>query len=72
MYMTSDPVADWNRHCEEVENELKFCPVCDYCGEVITDEQFYDFGGEIICEDCMDKYKEWTEDYVERQREGRY
>lgn len=72
MYMTSDPVADWNRHCEEVEEALKDYPVCDYCGEVITDEQYYDFGGEIICEDCMDKYRRWTEDYVEEQRERRY
>lgn len=36
-------------------------PICDECGEPITDEEAYEFpNGDIVCEDCVREYVEDT------------
>jgi len=39
-------------------DQIKNNPVCDECGEIITDEFFYDIYGHNICIDCMNGHRE--------------
>ncbi len=34
---------------------LKSRPICDCCGERITDDYYYDINGTIYCEDCLNE-----------------
>ncbi len=64
MFYSDDPVADYARYCEEQERQMAKLPVCDCCGNRITDETYYDIHGEILCEECLtDKYRKWVDDY---------
>ncbi len=48
------------------ESRLAKFPKCDYCGEPITDEHFYNIDGTFICETCLnDEFRKNTEDYME-------
>ena len=41
-------------------------PVCDMCGKRITDDYYYEIGGDILCEDCMiSEHRRDTDDYIE-------
>ena len=55
----------WERHDREREEKLEKYPKCDYCKEPITDEYLYNVAGMVLCEDCIEKFRERTEDYVE-------
>ena len=59
-YMTSDPAWDAERNTWPQEP----VPICEACGREIDDDEIYDVGGEILCEDCNRKryhisYEEW-------------
>lgn len=63
---TNDPVSDFNRYDAMQQRELERCPKCDYCDEHITADNYYDLDGDIVCEDCLDRYfKRFTDDYIE-------
>jgi len=63
-----DPIEDFNRHdAEEAEYE-KLCPVCDLCGEPITDDYYYEVGGIVFHLGCADRHS--VDDYMEGQRYG--
>lgn len=65
MPWTDDPVADYNRHCDEQERQMAKLPKCDCCGYRVTDETYYDINGEILCEECLnDKYRKYTDDFM--------
>lgn len=34
---------------------LETRPVCDECGEYITDDWCWEIGNEVFCEDCLNK-----------------
>lgn len=38
-------------------------PVCDVCGERVGTEQYLPIFGYILCEDCVEKNKRYTEDW---------
>lgn len=66
MYRTDDPIHDFMMHDIEQAEWLEKLPVCVYCHEEIQDECYYDFDGEAVCEECLNKhFKRWTEDYIE-------
>lgn len=56
------------KELREMQYEAK-CPVCDICGETITDIYYYDVYGDIMCEGCFDEwcqeFRKNVEDYVE-------
>ena len=54
--MTCDPLADFDRYMREQEKRLERLPKCDYCGEPIQDEFYYEINGENICHDCLDDH----------------
>lgn len=52
----------------EEERFVKMCPICDICGERITDDYFYEVGGMRFHLDCADRRS--VESYVEEQKYG--
>lgn len=64
-FYTGDPVRDFHRYDAHQQKELERCPKCDYCGKHITADNYYDLDGDIVCEECLDRYfKKAVEDYV--------
>ena len=53
-FRSGDPLADFDRYEREQEKRLEQLPVCDYCGEPIQDDFFYQINGENYCPDCME------------------
>ena len=63
---TNDPIADFDRYEAEQQRRLERCPKCDYCNKHITEDNYYDINGDIVCEECLDShFKRETEDYIE-------
>ncbi len=63
MSYTDDPAADFARRDEEDAEWLESRPVCDFCGEAITDDYYYEIGEDIICKACLDDmYRKRVED----------
>jgi len=54
MIYTDEPIKDFNAHEAMQKALLEKMPKCDFCGEHITDDYYYDMNGEIYCERCMD------------------
>ena len=65
MYYTDDAERDYARwDIEQARLEARL-PVCECCGEVIHDDDYYEIDNEILCEECMkDKYMKHTEDWL--------
>lgn len=63
---TNDPVADFMAHDAELERKLERLPECDYCGEAITDDYYFEINDDVICEGCLNgHYRKAVEDYVQ-------
>ena len=69
-----EPWEYWEDRCEREDEYEKLCPVCDICGEHITDETYLDIDGLILHKGCITDFEKWTEDYVineeEKQKEA--
>lgn len=64
MTFTDDPIADFERYDAEQQAELDKLPVCEYCGEHIQSDYYFEIEGVIICEDCLnDNFRKDIEDY---------
>lgn len=46
---------------EEIKKRL---PRCAWCGQAIWDDECYDIEGEIVCPDCLNKRKVWTQNLM--------
>lgn len=70
MMLDGNTAALEARELSEMQYEAK-CPVCDICGETITDIYYYDVDGDIMCEGCFDEwcqdFRKNVEDYVEER-----
>lgn len=50
----------------EQDRKEKKLPICDCCGERITDDCLYDIEGTIYCEDCLnDEFKKFADSYLD-------
>ena len=59
-----DNYDKWKEHEAALEAKIENRPKCDICGERIQDDYCFELGGELICEDCLNKhFRKWTEDY---------
>lgn len=69
MYYSNDPVRDWDRYAEAqeraYEERMSRMPYCTECGKRIETECFYEINDEYWCEDCMDKHRHWTDDFLD-------
>ena len=67
-----EPWEYWEDHCEREDEYEKLCPVCDICGEHITDETYLDIDGRFMHLSCLKhEYERWTDDYVRNEEERR-
>ena len=65
MYRTDDPIADFNRHQEDMERRLEQRPRCSQCDEHIQEEFCFEINGELICEGCMKmEFRKLTTDFM--------
>ena len=66
MFYSDDPVADADRYDAEQQRMIDKLPKCDYCGEPIMDDYFYNIDGTFICEECLKtEFRKNTEDFIE-------
>lgn len=66
MYLTDEPIADFNRLDREQQRELERRPVCVECDEHIQENYFFEVNGECVCTRCMiDNHRKGVNDYVE-------
>lgn len=60
-----DMLDFFNDHEARMERKAERFPKCFECGEVILDEDCYEFEGDLFCEECVCKHhKKKTEDYM--------
>ena len=60
-----DYLDHWSEHNRQKEEKLHQLPKCEYCGQHIQDEYYFEINDEIICEGClMENYRKHTEDFV--------
>ena len=65
MSYTDDPVRDYDNYCREQEKAMAQLPTCCECDYKITDEIYFEFNGECICERCLtDNHRKFTEDFI--------
>lgn len=56
IFRTDNPIRDFERYDAYQAEELKKRPVCEYCGEPITDDHYYEIFEEKVCSDCLKEY----------------
>lgn len=64
MFYTDNPILDAERYADEQEKWLQKLPVCCKCKERIQDDTCFDIHDEIICEECMEQFRKYTEDFM--------
>ena len=53
------------KHEADQEEKMARLPVCDYCGNAIQDDWYYEIDGEKFCPDCMDEhFRKSTDDFI--------
>ena len=71
IFRSADPVNDFRRYDSELADNEKKYPVCDHCGERITDEKYWEIiiGLKIkrFHEDCIEVSQQYTSDYIEEK-----
>ena len=55
MIWTDDPVRDAANYEAERERKMQELPICDFCGNRITDEDYHNILGRNICDRCLDE-----------------
>ena len=66
MYYTDDPHADWDRYCDEQEQQAEKFPRCCGCRQRIYDDHLWDIDGELYHEDCAaEHFRKSTDGYME-------
>lgn len=57
MRITDDPIRDAEAWITEQDKALAKLPRCDYCGEPIQDDYYFDIQGDRVCQHCIDEMK---------------
>jgi hypothetical protein len=55
-FYSDDPVRDFARHDAEQEAWVDSLPKCEWCGEPIQDEEYYEIEGAYVHLDCLTDY----------------
>lgn len=65
-HRTDDPVADFMHYDAEQAREMEKLPICEDCGEPITEDHFYEINDVYICPNCLEAgYRREIEDYID-------
>ena len=60
-----DAFVAHDREQERKEREwVRRLPVCSECGKPIRSENCWVIGDEIFCEECINGYKDYTENHM--------
>lgn len=43
----------WEKHDSQLQADLAELPECDWCGENIQEEHYYDIDGDKVCDECI-------------------
>jgi hypothetical protein len=63
--MQEDNYSQWKRHDDREQAALDRLPVCEYCGEPLTDEFCCEYGGDVICEECNRReFRRYVEELI--------
>lgn len=66
MYVTDDPVADYERYDAEQERALERLPRCTCCNEPIQQDDAVCINDEWFCDGCLvDYFRKPIDDYIE-------
>lgn len=60
MFFTDDPLDGYEVETAEQKNAIELLPRCSECDQPIQDEFCFVINGEVICESCVDQYKQPT------------
>lgn len=60
MIWTDDPVMDAANYEAERERKMQELPICDFCGEHITDDSYHEIRGLNICDRCLEDHRKNT------------
>ena len=64
MFITDDPVRDFEMHDRKQEERLERLPLCEECKKRIDEDYYFDIHGEILHEKCaIRRYRRITPDY---------
>lgn len=55
------------RQEREYQRWLDSLPRCSECGKKIEDMHCYNIGGDLFCDDCIDKCRVLTRNYYEEE-----
>ena len=61
IFLSNDPIADFERYDAEQQKLLEKLPVCYCCDEPIQQEQAVRIDGFWYCDGCLDDMREDTE-----------
>lgn len=61
MFLTDDPIADFNRYDREQARRLKMLPTCERCGDAIQQESAVCINGFWFCDECLEFYRKEIE-----------
>jgi formylmethanofuran dehydrogenase subunit E len=65
-FYSDDPIRDYDRYDAQREKQLEDFPRCSECDKYICDDFYYEFDGEIICEDCLcDNHRKSTDSFID-------
>lgn len=56
--------AELNRREAAEKRRIDSLPKCCECGKPIQDEKLYNINGDLYCEECIENFKEDTEDHI--------
>lgn len=60
MIWTDDPVMDAANYEAERERKMQELPICDFCGDHITDDSYHEIRGLNICDRCLEDHRKNT------------
>lgn len=46
----------WVQHQAKQDKWLSERLVCDYCGQPIQDDFYFEINGDFVCETCLDRF----------------
>ena len=68
MFYTDDPVQDYHHYDAVIQAKLSRLPKCEDCANPIQDDEYFDVDGTILCASCLtDRYRKWTDEYLDWQ-----
>ena len=63
-YYTDNLSADIRHKLDDDDKWINARPVCDECGHHIQDHDLYVIHDKIMCPECVEECRRWTDDFI--------